>query len=142
MAQKIVKHVKDMVAEANKEVEITPVVDASKYFEDSKYVFVDIRDPREIQREGKIPNSFSCPRGMLEFWIDPDSPYHKEIFNQDKKYVFYCAAAGRSALAAKAAQDMGLSPVSYQFICESRRFIYSRDFKKLHTSIRKWQQNN
>ena len=113
MAQKIVKHVKDMVAEANKEVEITPVVDASKYFEDSKYVFVDIRDTREIQREVKIPNSFSCPRGMLEFWIDPDSPYHKEIFNQDKKYVFYCAAAGRSALAAKAAQDMGLSPVSH-----------------------------
>ena len=107
MAQKIVKHVKEMVAEANKEVEITPVVDASKYLEDSKYVFVDIRDPREIQREGKIPNSFSCPRGMLEFWIDPDSPYHKEIFDQDKKYVFYCAAAGRSALAAKAAQDMG-----------------------------------
>ena len=102
-----------MVAEANKEVEITPVVDASKYFEDSKYVFVDIRDPREIQREGKIPNSFSCPRGMLEFWIDPDSPYHKEIFNQDKKFVFYCAAAGRSALAAKVAQDMGLSPVSH-----------------------------
>ena len=93
---------------------ITPVVDASKYFEDNKYVFVDIRDPREIQREGKIPNSFSCPRGMLEFWIDPDSPYHKEIFNQDKKYVFYCAAAGRSALAAKAAQDMGLSPVSHR----------------------------
>ena len=61
MAQKIIKHVKDMVAEANREVEIMPVVEASKFFEDSKYVFVDIRDPREIQREGKIPNSFSCP---------------------------------------------------------------------------------
>ena len=99
MAQKIIKHVKDMVAEANREVEIMPVVEASKFFENEEYVFVDIRDPREIQREGKIPNSFSCPRGMLEFWIDPNSPYHKEIFNQDKKYVFYCAAAGRSALA-------------------------------------------
>ena len=113
MAQKIIKHVKDMVAEANREIEIIPVVDASKYLKDSQYVFVDIRDPREIQREGTIPNSFSCPRGMLEFWIDPDSPYHKDIFNQDKKYIFYCAAAGRSALAAKAAQDMGLKPVSH-----------------------------
>ena len=74
MAQKIIKHVKDMVAEANREVEIIPVVEASKFFEDEEYVFVDIRDPREIQREGKIPNSFYCPRRMREFWIDPNSP--------------------------------------------------------------------
>ena len=67
MAQKIIKHVKDMVAEANKEVEITPVVDASKYFEDSQYVFVDIRDPREIQREGKIPNSFLAQEECSNF---------------------------------------------------------------------------
>ena len=102
-----------MLAEANREVEITPVFKASKFLGDNEHVFIDIRDPREIQREGKIPNSFSCPRGMLEFWIDPNSHKHKEIFNQDKKYIFYCAAAGRAALAAKVAQDMGLNPVSH-----------------------------
>ena len=76
-------------------------------------VFIDLRDKLELKKTGKIPKSFSCPRGMLEFWIDPESPYHKDAFNQDKHYVFYCAAAGRSALAAKAAQDMGLKPVSH-----------------------------
>ncbi len=65
----------------------------------------------QLKREGKIPGAFSCPRGMLEFWIDPESPYHKEIFNQDKTYVFYCASAWRSALSAKTAIDMGLKPV-------------------------------
>ncbi len=75
------------------------------------FVFVDLRDYREILKDGKIPGAFSCPRGMLEFWIDPDSPYHKEFFNQDKTYIFYCASAWRSALAAKAAMEMGLSPV-------------------------------
>ena len=74
-------------------------------------MLVDLRDYREILKEGKIPGAFSCPRGMLEFWIDPDSPYHKEYFNQDKTYIFYCASAWRSALAAKAAMEMGLSPV-------------------------------
>jgi rhodanese-related sulfurtransferase len=74
---------------------------------------VDLRDIRELQRTGKIPGAFSCPRGMLEFWIDPASPYHKEIFNQDKTYVFYCASAWRSALSAKVAQDMGLAPVAH-----------------------------
>jgi rhodanese-related sulfurtransferase len=113
MTQNITKHVKDMVDEANAEVVTTPVADAANFYNDNNYVFVDIRDPREIKREGKIPNSLSCPRGMLEFWIDPDSPYHKKEFNQDKHYVFYCAAAGRSALAAKVAKDMGLKPVSH-----------------------------
>ena len=75
------------------------------------HIFIDLRDIRELQRSGKIPNAFSCPRGMLEFWIDPESPYHKEVFNQDKIYVFYCARAWRSALSAQAAQQMGLSPV-------------------------------
>jgi rhodanese-related sulfurtransferase len=65
-----------------------------------------------LEREGKMPGAFHAPRGMLEFWIDQDSPYHKPIFNQDKKYVFFCAGALRSALAAKMAKDMGLSPVA------------------------------
>jgi len=76
-------------------------------------VIVDIRDPREIERDGKIPGAFSCTRGMLEFWIDPQSPYAKPIFQQDKKFIFHCAGGMRSALAAKTAKDMGLKPVAH-----------------------------
>ena len=113
MGQNITRHVKDMVAEANAEVESIAVEDAAVLLEDEGTVIVDIRDPRELQREGKLPGAFSCPRGMLEFWIDPESPYHKEVFDQDKRYVFYCASAWRSALASKVAQDMGLKPVAH-----------------------------
>ncbi len=113
MAQNITKSVKEMVAEANKEVTIIPAQDAIKLVDSDDHVIVDLRDIRELKRTGKIPGAFSCPRGMLEFWIDPASPYHKEIFNQDKTYVFYCASGWRSALSAKAAQDMGLNPVAH-----------------------------
>ena len=67
----------------------------------------------ELQRDGKVPGAFHCPRGMLEFWIDPGSPYHKPVFAQDKKYVFFCAGGLRSALAAQTAQRMGLKPVAH-----------------------------
>ena len=60
-------------------------------------VFVDIRDPRELEREGRMPGSIHCPRGMLEFWIDPESPYHKPVFAEDKRFVFFCAGGWRSA---------------------------------------------
>ncbi len=113
MPQTITKHIKDMIAEANTHIETIPTAEAFDLVGRDDTVIVDIRDPREIQRGGKIPGAFSCPRGMLEFWIDPDSPYHKDIFNQDKKYVFYCASAWRSALSTKLAQDMGLSPVAH-----------------------------
>lgn len=76
-------------------------------------VLVDIRDPRELTREGQIEGAFRCTRGMLEFWIDPDSPYHKSIFAEDKEFIFFCAGGLRSALAAKTAQDMGLKPVAH-----------------------------
>lgn len=113
MAQNITKHVKDMVAEANKEVTTISIDEAVRLVDDADHVIVDLRDIRELKRTGKIPGAFSCPRGMLEFWIDPESPYHKEVFNQDKTYVFYCASAWRSALSAKLAQDMGLKPVAH-----------------------------
>ena len=113
MPQNITKHVKDMVAEANTKVEIIPTTAAFDLVGRDDTVIVDLRDIRELQRSGKIPGAFFCPRGMLEFWIDPDSPYHKDIFNQDKKYVFYCASAWRSALSAQLAQDMGLQPVAH-----------------------------
>ena len=113
MAQKISLSVKTLVAKANSEVRTISVEDALKILGKEDHVFVDLRDIREIKRSGKIPGAFSCPRGMLEFWIDPESPYHKEVFNQDKTYVFYCAAGWRSALSAQIAQDMGLRPVCH-----------------------------
>ena len=111
MAQEIVKSTKSLIAEANKVVETISIEEAKKIVLSEKHILIDLRDIRELKRDAKIPGAFSCPRGMLEFWIDPESPYHKEIFNQDKTYVFYCASAWRSALSAKTAMDMGLKPV-------------------------------
>ena len=103
---------KDLIAAAEQEIEtLTPAEALARHGADD-VVFVDIRDRRELEREGRIPGAFHCPRGMLEFWIDPDSPYHKPVFAEGKTYVFYCASAWRSALATKTAQDMGLTPVA------------------------------
>jgi rhodanese-related sulfurtransferase len=74
-------------------------------------VIVDIRDVRELEREGRIPGSFHAPRGMLEFWVDPESPYHKAIFAEDKTFIVHCASGWRSLLATELLQDMGLKPV-------------------------------
>ena len=76
-------------------------------------VAVDVRDIREIERDGRIPGSFHCPRGMLEFWIDPGSPYFKPIFGESKRFVFYCSLDWRSALATQTAQKMGLAKVAH-----------------------------
>ena len=113
MAQTITKGVKALLAEANKVVTTVSIEEAQALLDSPDHVFVDLRDIRELKRSGKIPRAFSCPRGMLEFWIDPDSPYHKEIFNQDKTYLFYCASAWRSALSAQVAMEMGLAPVAH-----------------------------
>lgn len=75
--------------------------------------FIDLRDPRELEREGRMPGAFHCPRGMLEFWVDPESPYHKPVFAEDKRFIFFCAGGWRSALAAQIAQRMGLQPVAH-----------------------------
>ena len=107
------KGYKALLAEAEAEIQTIPVEQALALQGTEDTVFVDLRDPREIQREGRIPGSFSCPRGMLEFWIDPDSPYAKPIFQEAKRFVFYCASGWRSALAAKTAQDMGLDNVAH-----------------------------
>ncbi|MBE1296493.1 rhodanese-like domain-containing protein [Phycobacter azelaicus] len=111
MPQTIIKGIKALLAEANSMVDTMSIDEAKEKAQDEGYVFVDLRDIRELQRSGMIPGAFSCPRGMLEFWIDPESPYHKPVFNQDKTYVFYCASAWRSALSARVAMEMGLSPV-------------------------------
>ena len=108
-----IKSSQALVQEALKKIETLNTSEVKDLIEKKEITLIDVRDIREIWKEGTIAEAKHIPRGMLEFWIDPNSPYHKEIFNQDKKYVFYCAAAGRSALAAKAAQDMGLNPVSH-----------------------------
>ena len=111
MSQKITKGIKELLEVADKETETLCVEEVINFINDDNYLIIDVRDYREIKREGKIPGAFSCPRGMLEFWIDPKSPYHKDIFNKKKIYIFYCASAWRSALASKTALDMGLKPV-------------------------------
>jgi rhodanese-related sulfurtransferase len=107
------KGYKALLAEAEAEIETLPAEQALRLHGDGGVVFVDLRDPREIQREGRIPGSFSCPRGMLEFWVDPESPYAKPVFAEPKRFLFYCASGWRSALAAKTVQDMGLPNVAH-----------------------------
>ncbi|WP_171120653.1 MULTISPECIES: rhodanese-like domain-containing protein [unclassified Ruegeria] len=111
MPQTIIKGIKALLAEANAVVSSVSVEQAQAMLDSDDHVLIDLRDFRELKRSGKIPGAFSCPRGMLEFWIDPESPYHKDVFDQDKTYVFYCASAWRSALSAKIAMEMGLKPV-------------------------------
>ena len=90
--KKLNKTVKSMVAEAKTKINEINAKEAINLFENDDVIFVDIRDIRERQKLGFIPGSFHAPRGMLEFWVDPDSPYFKDIFDSDKKYVFHCAA--------------------------------------------------
>ncbi len=89
MPLKLKKTVKELLAEANAEVVTASVEDALKMKDDPNVVFVDIRDIRELDRDGRIPGTFHAPRGMLEFWIDPESPYYKEIFGSGKKFLFF-----------------------------------------------------
>ncbi len=104
---------KQLLDEAMARVDTLPAEAALALHGAPGVVFVDLRDPRELDREGRIPGAFHCPRGMLEFWIDPESPYHKPVFAEDKRFVFFCAGGMRSALAAASAHDMGLEPVAH-----------------------------
>ena len=98
----------EMVKQARARIDEIETSDLITMMEDPNVVIVDIRDIRERQRSGYIPGSFHAPRGMIEFWIDPESPYHKDIFAQEgKKYVFHCASGWRSALTVATLQDMG-----------------------------------
>ena len=107
------KGYKELIDEANQQIETCTVEQARKLHDDPNVVFVDLRDVRELEREGMIPGAMHAPRGMLEFWVDPDSPYHKQVFASGKRFVFYCASGWRSALATKAVQEMGLAPVCH-----------------------------
>ena len=113
MPQTITRGYKTLLDEANAKIETLPAADAIALHGREDVVFVDLRDPRELEREGRLPGAVHCPRGMLEFWVDPESPYHKPVFAQDKTFVFFCAGGWRSALSAATAQDMGLKPVAH-----------------------------
>ena len=109
--QKIKKNFQELIKEANAQIKTLKVEDAIKLLKNDNYLFIDLRDYREILKEGKIPRSISCPRGMLEFWVDPTSPYYKKKIDLSKTFILYCASAWRSALAAKTLKEMGLDKV-------------------------------
>ena len=90
-----------------------PAAEAKALLGTEGVTFVDLRDIRELNREGRVPGAYHCPRGMLEFWIDPESDYPKEVFQRGGRFVFFCAGGQRSALAARTAQEMGLEGVSH-----------------------------
>jgi len=113
MALNISKGYRQLVAEAEKEIETLDIEAALALHGSEDVVFVDLRDVRELWREGTIPGAFHCPRGLLEFWIDPDSIYYKDIFACGKKFLFFCNLGWRSALAAQICQQMGLTPVAH-----------------------------
>ncbi|SNY93934.1 Rhodanese-related sulfurtransferase [Cohaesibacter sp. ES.047] len=113
MAQSINVTYEQLIAEAEAEIETISVEQAKALLNDDGYVFVDIRDIRELDRQGRVPGAVHAPRGMLEFWVCPTSPYHRDVFAQDKTFIFFCAAGWRSALATQQVQRMGMSPVAH-----------------------------
>ena len=107
-----IKSAKEMVNDAKSEITTLTVAEAKAKADAGEALLVDIRDIRELKREGRIPGAFHAPRGMLEFWVSPDSPYHKEELATDKTIALFCASAWRSALSAKTLQDMGVENVA------------------------------
>ena len=103
----------ELIAQAMAQIDTLPLDQAHGLLSDENTVFVDIRDVRELERDGMIPNAIHAPRGMLEFWVDPDSPYYKPVFGEGKRLVLYCASAWRSALATETLQKMGVPEVCH-----------------------------
>ncbi len=112
MTINIKKGCEQLVEEAEAEIDTLSAEEAIALAADDTLI-VDLRDVRELRREGRIPGSFHMPRGMLEFWIDPQSPYFKDVFDEDKRVVFHCNRGWRSALAARTAKEMGLQRVCH-----------------------------
>jgi rhodanese-related sulfurtransferase len=110
----ITKGIKQLCAEAEREIETMSVEQVMAVKDDPNVQLVDIRDIRELWRDGSIPGASHAPRGMLEFWVDPESPYHKKLFaDESREFILFCGAGWRSALAAKALQDMGMTNVAH-----------------------------
>ena len=110
---KLTRSVNDLVVEAEETVISLTPSEVMNRLSEPGLILIDLRDIRELKRDGRIPGSVHVPRGMLEFWVDPSSPYHKEVFASGKRLVFYCQSGWRSALATKAVQDMGLERVCH-----------------------------
>ena len=113
MPQNITRSVEDLVAEAASKIRTLSIGEAREMLGRDDVLFIDVRDVRELAGSGRIPGARHVPRGLLEFWIDPKSPYHKEFLAEDKTFIFYCAVDWRSALCTRVAQDMGLAPVAH-----------------------------
>ena len=107
------KGFRQLVDEANAQITTYSVAQVRGRLDDPRVQIVDIRDVRELEREGMVPGAFHAPRGMLEFWVDPDSPYFKPVFGEPKRFILYCQSAWRSALATAALQDMGMDNVAH-----------------------------
>jgi rhodanese-related sulfurtransferase len=110
---RLTKSCKQLVEEANAKIHTLSLDQAKDKLGQADVLFIDIRDVRELEREGTIPGAMHAPRGMLEFWVDPDSPYFKPVFAEDKQFILYCQSSWRSALATAALQDMGLNDVCH-----------------------------
>ncbi len=109
----LLKSAAQLVEEANSRIDSLSVDEAINKLNDDDAVFVDIRDIRELEREGMIPGAVHAPRGMLEFWVDPNSPYFKAIFSEKKTFILYCQSSWRSALAVATLLDMGMENISH-----------------------------
>ncbi len=109
----LTKGYRQLVDEAEAEVETLSVEEAHRVLADGSRLIVDIRDVRELSREGKIPGAFHAPRGMLEFWVDPESPYHHAALSEADELLLYCGSGWRSALAASTLQGMGMTNVAH-----------------------------
>ena len=107
----VTQHVADMIASARLLIDSVSVSEAAELQRLDAAILIDLRDIRELQRVGMVPDAFHAPRGMLEFWADPDSPYHKSVFHTDGKLILFCASGLRSALAVRTLQDMGMDNV-------------------------------
>jgi rhodanese-related sulfurtransferase len=107
------KGCKELVAEANAAVKTYSVQEAQRFLSSDEAVFIDLREEAELMREGVVPGAVHVPRGMLEFVMDPESPYHNKVFASEKHFIFYCAAGSRSALGTQVAQEMGLGSTAH-----------------------------
>lgn len=113
MGQLKILSVEDLIDEAEQEIETISVREALALHNNPDVAFIDLRDTRELDREGRIPGAIHIPRGSMEFRIDPRSPSHHQVFATEKRFVFFCAGGVRSALAAHTAKRMGLDPVCH-----------------------------
>lgn len=108
-----VKSVNEMVAAAKAEIENLAPAEAQRRADEDGALIVDIRDIRELQRDGCIPGAHHAPRGMLEFWFSPDSPYTKDVFQEDREFILCCGGGLRSALSTQLLKDMGVEKVTH-----------------------------